>query len=1371
MSFKDLIESSFYDTPEEKANFLGASENKFFIDSFYCSFIGMVALRKAYPGANRVVQYLKRDLKLRASSITDDNNDMSLIVKLASDKGYIDKSLTNKITRFLVVMKQGKDVNEAMFREQIFDILIKKSGIKLRPSPYIMPFLKGFRTGEKTLSELVRPLYDWAKKKGLSQEFVKLARPLVIAQSLDSKAVQAAASAPPIPVSTPTTPAVSTPAMPVQKSPVPVKRGITQWDSLNKELMAIDPISPTNADYMAITFALFDAMQNGFNRILGQFGLNKSNWVKWIKDMWTVGHLRTYFNRTSDASFNPLTDNFYNHFLSWAKLPKYALKEFLTLISLPELSSRNIYNVRYWNFLINLGNQVGGDITAGRKVFRFLDSDEGKALARVFDINKFMKFCVDNRSGFPSEMAMQDQLVNYFGWDFISKSNITDDTIVMIHNMQNDLGNSQKLFHKIKGSKYSAGWSMDETWRSRMLKLGLLQSYVDITVADTGTMNQEIFQTFLAAVWDWGNYNSSAVDETKKMLGTDDVKSIYDDYPDAIQWTKNYLIRKPQALTGILKWFSFEKRDFQFVEPDDFKFWDKILDDSNVFGRDLTKTFIYYYSNDLSDAEKRFGDKWFKHYDKYIRPVVKNFKKRDDEDYLLSIGYQDISKRALTGKIVLNYLDGLSAQKVYDQCFEIFKLAYGDSKMGLLLFLLKEVGSFDKKSADDILLKPILENIMGGSSYDRWDRHKKAYFAYVSKFNSDPPEWFLKDWVVSGEKVQSLMYEATLPEYKDIDFAALPTVADQLQKVDPMTWSEYQVERIIDKYEAAQADAEDGGRSEYNKSLEPFVDKILDGMVSKLWEQDAESQNMKKAFGGINFFEAVKGSKKYHKLIMDKDPKAGAVIEKHLQQYLKEASSMGRYHQFAIDMVKDNPTEKTLMAFAKGTDNSRVINYIDDYQQLVSQMYLDGDRKNLENFLATIAKGDEKAARRIANKVRQGIVIGPIVDTIMGDDVPIKPAMKLDAIGIRNLLKFNNFEFASKRTVKRKDEQWTGFLDRSQALAKDMNVVVPKLKATYIETTQDEIDKKTVQYHNKYHAGVHGDIALEIVDEFNVDLAHPEFYEFKKLHPSNIINPAFHGTGTVAASMILRFGFTVADVGAANKAGVKTAGRALGRGIYFGVTLDKVAGYIGDKSWSHRYGSLGYVFEMEALLGIKDRDSKEAGTGSSRSQYSFRSPEYCVFDPGRQLRIVKAYKVKQSSINYVKSLEKDLKSRGIDTSPEIEDEVQPTKESVNRYEDIFRALLTEQTEVKTVTDQVRYVFMNGLIATGNELEMKYFDDVLIRDEKHVDIQPSQSGPVVVINNDLGLNGTFYVPNTREWIDDDPQGLFSQYKILIYKKLK
>jgi hypothetical protein len=458
------------------------------------------------------------------------------------------------------------------------------------------------------------------------------------------------------------------------------------------------------------------------------------------------------------------------------------------------------------------------------------------------------------------------------------------------------------------------------------------------------------------------------------------------------------------------------------------------------------------------------------------------------------------------------------------------------------------------------------------------------------------------------------------------------------------------------------------------------------------------------------------------------------------------------------------------LAFAKGTTNERAINYIDDYQQLVSQMYLDGDRKKLEEFLAMVAKGDEKAARRIANKVRQGIVIGPIVDTIMGDDVPIKPVMKLDAVGIRNLLKFNNFEFASKRTVKRKGEKWVGFLDRSQALAKDMNVVVPKLKATQVEMTQDEIDKKSVQYHNKYHAGVHGDIALEIIDEFNVDLAHPEFYDFKKANPSNIIKPAFHGTGTVAASMILRFGFTVADVGAANKAGVKTAGRALGRGIYFGITLDKVAGYIGDKSWSHRYGSIGYVFEMEALLGKKGVDSKEAGTGGAQSQYSFRSPEYCVFDPGRQLRIIKAYKVKQSSIKHVKTLEKDLKSRGIDTSPVPEDEEKPTNESVNRYEEIFRSILTEKTEVK-IMDQVRYVFMNGLIATGNGAEFKYFDDVLIRDEKHVDIQPSQAGPVVVINNDLGLNGTFYVPNTREWVDDDPQGLFSQYKILIYKKLK
>lgn len=131
---------------------------------------------------------------------------------------------------------------------------------------------------------------------------------------------------------------------------------------------------------------------------------------------------------------------------------------------------------------------------------------------------------------------------------------------------------------------------------------------------------------------------------------------------------------------------------------------------------------------------------------------------------------------------------------------------------------------------------------------------------------------------------------------------------------------------------------------------------------------------------------------------------------------------------------------------------------------------------------------------------------------------------------------------------------------------------------------------------------------------------------------NKVFEHAFHGTGSAVAPMILRYGFKVIK----SKDGIK-AGRMLGDGIYFSNVLDKVASYVGDMNtnnngYGRRYGTRGYIFEMDALLGVRGEDYQSAGHAGATTNFSVISPEWCVFDPTKQLLIKKVHLVELCSM-------------------------------------------------------------------------------------------------------------------------------------------
>jgi hypothetical protein len=114
--------------------------------------------------------------------------------------------------------------------------------------------------------------------------------------------------------------------------------------------------------------------------------------------------------------------------------------------------------------------------------------------------------------------------------------------------------------------------------------------------------------------------------------------------------------------------------------------------------------------------------------------------------------------------------------------------------------------------------------------------------------------------------------------------------------------------------------------------------------------------------------------------------------------------------------------------------------------------------------------------------------------------------------------------------------------------------------------------------------------------------------------------------------MILRNGFVILP-----SSDSSATGRMLGNGIYFSDISNKASQYVGDKGGgvTRRFGTRGYVFEMEAELGLYGKHYKSAGVGGDKST---RSPEWAVYQPADQLRIYKAYYVELVNIEDVKAL-------------------------------------------------------------------------------------------------------------------------------------
>jgi hypothetical protein len=288
-----------------------------------------------------------------------------------------------------------------------------------------------------------------------------------------------------------------------------------------------------------------------------------------------------------------------------------------------------------------------------------------------------------------------------------------------------------------------------------------------------------------------------------------------------------------------------------------------------------------------------------------------------------------------------------------------------------------------------------------------------------------------------------------------------------------------------------------------------------------------------------------------------------------------------------------------------------------DYVDILTGIVQDSIGTEVEDYVNDIMEG---LAPHVIQKMRGNLVgANAVIEELNKGE--IKPFDKIDANRLKKIFLYNDLNMSAivsgQVEKKKKTETYAQYFARaSKAIQSSSLLGAAKVKPDP-KADAKAINKIMIQ---RDHAGKHGDTYPKIDKVYDASLEFPEFWEFRKRKPQEgSIVPAYHGTGGIAASMILRYGFKVIK-----SSDPSVVGRMLGDGIYFSNKIDKVSQYVSNGGYSRQHGQKGYVMEMDVNLGTERVDYRAAGVKASDG---IRSPEWCVFDPKAQTRIVRVYEV------------------------------------------------------------------------------------------------------------------------------------------------
>ena len=1286
-SFKNYLnENSFYTVQKEKDDFI--NNDKLVINAFFFSFIMPLGFLDSAKNNDKVKLYFRGDQKLKIDNINDNNNDNSLIIKIMSDKGFFKSPQTsNEITRFLVKVKSGQvtSVDEKILRGWIEQI---KADKLVGSSAVVKKLTKAFLDGG-SLGSFADGLKANAKVTRWKQlEFYDTAKVLRIDPAKKRAApASAATDSKPGAVDTPSTAPTSV------ATPAPSTRG-------RKTSKPAGKVAWSDTDTMISEFARGTDIDASYKHT----AKNREEFLKDIAKRYKDGLL-------DDKDVNPMIE-----FLKKFPMSQNKVQDAI----LGTVPSGGRYSYR--------SPMVSKGVLSIVKSNFFELFDKGSASKAV---KAYLKSIVNSIMGDLTELVSPKDMEEFKNsYSAFFQSNI-------VQNNQGELG------------KYGS-WGQGDRWK---IFNAFMFSKTDEDFL-SNLLNARVISKNSSGGYTY-NFDKAIKSQQGHMGSLDLIRSKGVQQPSRMEEVVDYISRNSQIAWDMVEVLIGDDKD-------EFYKWLNSLpkaeyDEVAVKG---------LYSSD--NADQRWHPTAIKDFIENISPevLIKNsiavrstFYRIDIKDKLKS----DVA--TLATKRILNHIAtadlakiiGLNLSSAYgstDQYFQSIDNLYDLASQYNLL-------TSYKSTLADVFIEGVKNLIK---------LKEKNRFVYITaSVNSNPGSSNnYKDNILSNKQIEELdLFLIQYANNKDLKISGPVSLYSDMSSSN---------KKLI------QSIVKDKGRAGL-EIIQPIADeKFFDTLSTKDIVDTLGSP------GKIYSFLSEKSRKPVIMNLLKDESFRQSVVD-----VFKQGDGFGSHHRTAVflnilsesedvnvqlydkiatsfvnGLEKDSYGYSSTMAYLSNQENfnnkSKVIyeklllsadtnmnkmktEYRDFMTSAQDQFttYVGKDRKGAEFLYQNTSKSMK---RRLAGAYMNSTDFSTSAkEALANPDSPIKPFEKLTDKRIKEILRYNNV--VSEET-KISDKHIRDFAAMDMYLRTEAKNRKPieDLQVEEVKMTAKELNQLTADMHRTKRNERHGREGMIIKRSFNVaiPLQIESQKEWIEKNPNQeIINPMYHGTGSIAASMILRYGFRVVKSGDPS-----VVGRMLGDGVYGAIHIDKSQQYVGDAGFSRRAGTKGYIFEMNAALGEQGTDYKAAGVGG---RDGIRSPEWCVFTPNSQFKIFKAHEIE--IVNEY-------------TMKKILDENPPSKavrEFVGDSGLGFKDFLKESVGALP-TNYTSYTFVNGLIPRDHD-NMIDFEEFKSPNPDMISLEPSAYGPSVVIRGTEETNDYIFT-GPSDFAMNHPE-IFAEYLNYLKKK--
>jgi hypothetical protein len=1304
-----LDENTIYTNPTEKATVLADKEkvmNLFFFN--FLMFLGMFKMNDQTAGMKN---YETAEGKLQIDNIGDDNHDVSVSVKLAYDSGFITQAVVTRITKLLFLIKSkrlsGKDLDENLIRGIIADIKYKT----FRPSQKVLAIVDQFQDGKLDLEHTAKELYLLSKLKPNKDGTLEV-RELVMKGKYNTIFGKMGDYVPP----STTTASTDVPSDETKTVPnTPKKKDATTETPSAKPAKA-------GISLQFLVDLLNTRSSKEYDNVLKTYGVSDSEVSKYGSDKNIA---------TIDSAFEEIKKQYSTSHLPYPLFSRWKVASAFD----------------------KLGDYLFSKIT--NLEFDYIFEDPSNTDQCLDRLNASRSNLASNLSVFSTKRKNEKILA--------VTSHLSDKILEIFDLIKEE--NNEKRIYKISVFFYKILVFLYLDFNSVKAEAFTYREPLRKAIASG---DESAVRAAIAFMMCSPNITSYALPFSifDIRLGISDLLNVGVNYlggtEEQIKITPTDLDRLPESIRRVAN-MGFPNKIFEIakIKTPDEVVYDTIkaiaLDGQNF---DSFTTLLVENSIDLVKFTPSLIEEGVKQ-----AKSNQNIKKQLDW-FFNAFQTIDDARR--------NYSQD-TIETLIKIAIEIYKETwndpnYGPEKMATMFLIDREtVDEIIKIGFSDALLKYLVRTINQPPQFTI-----DAIFEYIVD-HKVPAEYNLFANGSFDDIVAQHQKETPLPDNSN---EAIRIFEYLLKQVNTLTKFNEYIDRLVAGFPELKknaiteiATAINSGKLDTIVQLIPKI-RLFDtdiqtpDLIAK-FKKIAEDEIKSKDFSKNVIFTRLKDLPEDLKTKISgdifnsvmKDPKMNINHLKvavslfspvQLNKYA-EASTIEKNSDSIIEitpllantvdlLLKDNnykivsaKTLGNLMNFSTSTNEK--------FKKVNPELRAENDRnigslldkvmiENRDDVLEDVFQNSDSNIRQfIIEHLKKIEFVSNAVKRINND--VIKPLVRLDNNSLLKVLEYNNITTPEVTDANAKSYKTAKEFVISKAAE------FQDLKVAKVDNTEEELDRLTIEY-NKFNKYKHGKIGVKFLEEFNVDIevqnqGQQEFLEY--MPATKVLDPVFHGTGSVAASMILRFGFAIIT---GSGGPVKTIGKMLGDGIYFSNVLDKVAQYAGDEGYTRGTGTVGYIFQMHALLGEEGKDYLAAGLGGD----NIISPEWCVFSPNKQLKIYKAFKIEIVYKNDIDEIKQKYKNKKIKED-----------ENVMKIKS-FREFIKEADG--DYTNATTYIFMDGYIPINKTETVSSLDFNPSKFGDRVRIEPGQIGPMVIISHNHPESESFCVSSTFRFMRNDAE---------------